>query len=878
MDYNVIIIPNNLNFLEEVKKVYDKIIENKSDNLCLLNSKIFLPTSRACNILKNIFIKNTINNAIIPEIISPLNMANMSNVSLDEDFKCISNIIYIINKYDTNMSFIAKYNLATKIYNFINSLALEKLKFNEIISKLNYDNKLMIDIINEAIVSTKIIEETENRFIYLASYIKKISNYKSPTIIAGFAYSHAYLMDFLKEAIKHESVVFVQQENDNSYNLFDKYIKYLNINLSKIQYLEKQNRNQLFPLNESKNIYEEARDVALFVKYNLDKGKRVLLISLDKFFNSILKKYLNEWNIIPDDSAGIQFNETKTYKIFILIIECFIDNFSLISVISLLHVICQNDELLLEFELFCRQRIAVPQNFRNIFLEFISTNKNIYISPIYEVLIKYIEKYIRFNQKLKVNCEIIKLHFEAYFELIHHLKNDINYLEYIDKLNKILLSFIETNPNMTLNGYKLLVELLCKEIFIRLPFGYTPNILLLPPMEANFVQSDVFIVCEYNESSWNVDNDYFLLTENQKREINLNWNDRRNANISNALKRLVNQSNEIYFFRAEFKMNQKQEICKILDISNLTIKNDFKQILNLLNENLRDNFFKKNQYINKNLEKTLGKNPKNNVINSLSVSDIDRLVNKPYEFYATKYLKLKNLPKLDNSNNISLIKGNIIHKTIEYIDKKYQNISNIVVKNIFKSYILYLINSLEIKLNLLGDWILKLDSIVDFWQQNSISALSSKNEEKGNIFIKLSNGNMLNIKCIADKIQVNLNKELFIIDYKTGSTYNIQDVINFIHPQLLIEGMIAIKGGFKNFQSLKINDLIIVQLGGTKSSLNKISLKNTSKKELVQLILDGETQLQDVLEKYFVNYHDFTPIEGSYYTAYDHLSRIKELI
>lgn len=882
MNARFLVVSSQINFLDEVRNIYETYTRQLNDDCAKLKAKIFLPNNRSCRELKKIFFSNARENIFIPEIISPLNVSSGASENISDDIAKISKIIEIIEKFNLNISFKAKLNLASNILDFINSLMMEKIDFENLINLygrefVDQQNQPVVEIIMESIVDNDIANSLKNKMSMLDYYTSNVIEYDFPFVVAGFNFSHKYLMDFLSACSKNQKAVMVHQQTENSHGFWDDYKKYLCVSEEEIEYIGNvDSHHSPMPLIESKNIYEEALDVAILAKLHLDKGKRVQILSTNKTFNKILKKNLERWNIIPDDSAGEAFSNTAEYEIFLRILNCFSERFSLISVIDLLSFLKSGWTELSDFVLFCKKKAIVPKSFRNAFLDFMNTTGNKDYPDICNILVK--ESELVFKQSFQNSNETLRYIWSIFLKI-----TDVNYLdkaniELIGKIVDLISKILEKANEVSLNDCKFLFENISSKFSIRTPYGYTPNISLLAPIEGQLLDSDVYIICEFNDSAWSVKNSHFLLSYELQKKIGLNWADRRNSNLVDSLARITAKDGDIYFCRSIFKDRNTQKISHLVS-RNFTPENNLMREISFIKDKLRELNTEGKEYL-LNVNSNIGINDSCQSIESLSVSDIDSLINNPYEFYARKILNLHELSLLDNSNNVAKIKGVIVHKSIENMHKKTIEFSANLFKKYFKQNVYELIKYTDVDTILFEDWILKIDNIANFLDKINTTAFKTFVEIPGCYEIKLSNGRKIKIKCIADKLQQDMDGSLVISDYKTGQLPLVSAISDFTHPQVIIEGLIAINKGF-NIQNVScIKDLRLIQLGGTVSSLNEIKICETKAlqhcENLNEFIIEREKILKSVLERYFVNCENFSPNDSAYYNVYSHLARIKE--
>jgi ATP-dependent helicase/nuclease subunit B len=134
------------------------------------------------------------------------------------------------------------------------------------------------------------------------------------------------------------------------------------------------------------------------------------------------------------------------------------------------------------------------------------------------------------------------------------------------------------------------------------------------------------------------------------------------------------------------------------------------------------------------------------------------------------------------------------------------------------------------------------------------------------------------VTAIADRIDRQTDGSLQIFDYKTGAAPSPKEVAAGFAPQLPLEAMIAMAGGFAGIGAGEISKLAFLRLsGGNPAGEEKPATKDSDPQTLA-------TEARDGLKGLVASFDDpATPYEARprpemapRYSAYEHLARIKE--
>ncbi|MBL8686016.1 MAG: double-strand break repair protein AddB [Alphaproteobacteria bacterium] len=250
----------------------------------------------------------------------------------------------------------------------------------------------------------------------------------------------------------------------------------------------------------------------------------------------------------------------------------------------------------------------------------------------------------------------------------------------------------------------------------------------------------------------------------------------------------------------------------------------------------------------------------------LSVSDVQLLIDNPYEFYCRRLLKLSPLSALDKEPDAS-VRGSIVHRTLYQFNKLYPNnltsqsyhdFQQIARKN-FEPY-------LE-RGQTWAFWWLHFQPVLDWlWHQeerNRPNINQSFHEVNGQITFTVNNHSFI-LQARADRIDLLSNNLLRIIDYKTGKSPTKDSILKGHECQLPIELLIAEGGFFANVPACPVDELVIYNLGAEFKTKPLLSI-TTNEAPISQ-------NIQRLLYELLQQYYNETP--AAY--AYQHQNNARE--
>jgi ATP-dependent helicase/nuclease subunit B len=124
----------------------------------------------------------------------------------------------------------------------------------------------------------------------------------------------------------------------------------------------------------------------------------------------------------------------------------------------------------------------------------------------------------------------------------------------------------------------------------------------------------------------------------------------------------------------------------------------------------------------------------------------------------------------------------------------------------------------------------------------------------------------------ADRIDVTASGSLRIVDYKSGSVPTVPLIKSGFAPQLTLEAAMAARGGFSQFGSQRVDDVIYISVGGNSKGVEVTALHDVAS--------EAETALRKFAELLSAFQLPSTPYIPRHHlqkeddiSDYDHLSR-----
>jgi ATP-dependent helicase/nuclease subunit B len=386
---------------------------------------------------------------------------------------------------------------------------------------------------------------------------------------------------------------------------------------------------------------------------------------------------------------------------------------------------------------------------------------------------------------------------------------------------------------------------------------------LISVENALYMNFDLVILADMNESSWpNLNSAEMLLTNQLRGDLNMpNYDSVLQEKIHDFYLNLCNK--EVIITRSKkiagsSTMSSKllQKLIYIADDDSLKSFKSKEQYLQFLKYNLN--------LVSKAPEPKPFVVKHSNFPKSISATSVEMLIRNPYAFFARNILRLYQVKEL-TPESMSSEFGTLVHKIIALynasLDKDFLNIA----KQEFQDAS---IDEFITKL-----WWPKICILADEYNKFSMA----RSENIANLYSEIA-GKMqlhygdkkLQITAIADEIVIKKDGSVEILDYKTGAPPSAKDVLSGLSPQLVLEALIMHNAGFEGITGAQTDNVIFVKISSSKPHLSQTVISELD----LPKHLEGLTKLLS----YYATADSCYPVlpnkaYGPKYNDYRHLGR-----
>ena len=630
------------------------------------------------------------------------------------------------------------------------------------------------------------------------------------------------------------------------------------------------------------DIRQEAKSIAMIIRKTLEeKDKVAALVTMDRGLSRRVISELERWNIIADDSAGQPLNLTPI-GVYLRLLTAFMEEASQSNLIALLkHPFAAGGKNYGEFNRLVRKlEITWRQG------EEISSQQDEFLQDILRRIQNLRDLYLQPYVKIK---DIFMAHIDAAEKLADtDIKSGTKIIWKEDAGNAAaqfvseFLQKCDILESIPTKDYAAFINALLSEKNVRRRYGMHPRVKILGPIEARLCLYDTIIIAEVNEGIWpKLPDADMWMSRPMKHDFGLPQAERAIGLMAADFAHLLH-AKEVFITRA----------AKSADSSPTNKSRWWLRLETVLAANFAHNrsdyaFIYNQPYSQwaKNLERHLPAHqikapnpcpPVEHRPRKLSASNIEILMRDPYTIYAKYILHLYPLDELDKLMQSKDL-GIIVHKVLQIFNDKYKhswpdNAKDELIKlgrGLFEEYLV----PEEKKAfwwpqyEKIIDWVIKKEA------EYRLEVKTVHNEIKGEYAMPLPAGDFT-VTATADRIDILKNNSVNIIDYKTGKARSIQEMLTGKAPQLPIEGLIAIKGGFENLSAYKVNSL---QYWDFKEVSKSPQISDT---DCAAAIANIENVLYELINEFDNPQRPYltnpTLNKNVVYTDYEHLSRVDE--
>jgi ATP-dependent helicase/nuclease subunit B len=682
---------------------------------------------------------------------------------------------------------------------------------------------------------------------------------------------------------------------------------------------------------QAANEHQEAVSIALILRETLEhKDKTAALITPDRNLARRVITELKRFNITANDSAGRPLVNTPCGKLLTLLLEVCFKPKNPVALLSLMkHSLCQlgwekrraakaakSFELIairgqIQYPTACEcahyyekalinleGKPYTPQSVNRLSSEAIKDAQEFAalldaaLSPLMEI------------QKTGDGADIadlVKATITAYNELVKG-ENENQFDAYQGDDGEALSGFFKAMLNQTVgdknlettntffDGFKIpfhewpdIFDAFMIQVSVRVRASTHPNIAIWGPLEARLQSVDRVILSGLNEGTWpaGTKNNPFL-SRSMKLEIDLDPPERRIGLASHDFQMAMG-NDEVFLTRSE-RLNdaptvpsrwlQRLNVVAGISATELMIARG-KYWVNMA-QKLDDT--KEHITIDvPNPKPPIDARPK-----GLSITEIETWIRDPYAIYAKHILNLEALQPIYREAD-ARERGTLYHKVFERFTQEVKrpysfDASLAQLLNIGKEE--FQRSQLDIDIRAL--WWPRFKEIAKhfiIWEinhnqyiQKSLVEISLKAMVPLHDFI---------LRGRLDRIDINADGSLTILDYKTGMNPSDKQVQTLFAPQLPLEGALTIFNQKNQFDDVQIQTLLYPRLRiGDELIVTHIGAQ-TKEFDAHQLCLDAWKKLsnlvatyQDPEKGYISRAHPFK--ENDFSSDYDHLARVLE--
>ncbi len=264
----------------------------------------------------------------------------------------------------------------------------------------------------------------------------------------------------------------------------------------------------------------------------------------------------------------------------------------------------------------------------------------------------------------------------------------------------------------------------------------------------------------------------------------------------------------------------------------------------------------------------------------LSVTRIDKLIRDPYLIHAELILKLEELEPLWQEAGAAE-RGTLLHDALARFSEGTPALSpEAAAKELLRIFD-ELIADADIGIAQAAFWRQEMRRIAEWFTVEDAKLRRDTSmlfaEVGGAIDLALGDGSLFRLSARADRIDRKTDGTLRLIDYKTGALPSFDDTAASFSPQLLLEALIAERGGFAAIPPAIVSELVYFHLTGRDPPGECRSLTARLRDHLDSAEA-GVKRLLTAWRDEAQAYYPAVPANHQRHDRYGHLSRWREWI
>ena len=272
---------------------------------------------------------------------------------------------------------------------------------------------------------------------------------------------------------------------------------------------------------------------------------------------------------------------------------------------------------------------------------------------------------------------------------------------------------------------------------------------------------------------------------------------------------------------------------------------------------------------------------------TLSITEIETLIRDPYAIFARHILKLEPLPAFAEPPGAAE-RGTLIHDIFNRFVREFP----LDIPDHAEKYLMDLADDClapyrDVYPHLYAEWHERIQRIIApycLWERERRPYIRRIYTEcAGYWSVPLSDGQVFRLRGRADRIELNHDGSMNIIDFKTGSPPGIKEVLKGFSPQLTLEAIMLQEGAFDGSPSFSgIPNLFYIHVSGGKTpfDIREITADDKNGDSLAQVIQRHKSMILAMINRFASGRARYVSRPYAKYTnrfsPYDHLARVLE--
>ncbi|KAF8818884.1 PD-(D/E)XK nuclease family protein [Rickettsia endosymbiont of Cardiosporidium cionae] len=875
-------ISNKYLFLEHIVQYIIEIYNRRSIQRC----KLLVPNGTLCRVLQESLITK-LGKALLPEIISINEMQiydkqvyekKSSMMNIFDEKLLLAKIIKSYKKFDYNA--VQATSCSKDLYNLFYILESNNINIQEIKYAQNLEQsthwKSICDFLSFAYLKWKNYLEFDNKFSkaeYQTSVFQsEINNLKNNSeyqlIIIVSNNNNQLLYEFirnllpLKNALIILSPTYNQEKLDNySLNLSPKeavfslgnLLTYLNITFKSIPIVDnlqisdiRKNSSNMLPNSinyiEFSDLFIESEYIAnsCFSRLKQNPQMKIAIIihnsDTKDFYTMFLTKYFLQYH----DLIGTALLKSQAGSLFIIISELLFTDFDLRKFLNLLtHPFIVSDYTKVIFNILNKNHYQFVDNLQKLeellLDELQKSDFSIfqYSDVEKEFLISWLNKIFNLF-KNKVHSKEFKSILKYVMHIAETLYNDFWEYHHNCNLSEVISEILYSKEILYIDDLHFFIQIfknILEEYRVFNSDTKHCNIILCKLEDVSLINFDLMIIPDLHDISYPLtsDSNCWLNSKIQEKLSIYNWEAKIGNSLNNFYLNLYNK--EVILTRS--KKYIKGTIVNPSPLL-LMLQKEFQDSLIKINAISQPAVFIKDKYQLCNFYNDSYVISQIDFPHTISATDIEMLMRSPYNFYMKKILRIQPQENFTNKNKFNIF-GNIFHKILDKYNRSYINADlNKQIEN-FKFISYKVIHSMNLSQTQTEIFKLKINAIseeiviFDYNRRKNNKVILT--ELPGVMQLKIMDV-LINIKSIADRIEIDGDNNATIIDYKTGSIPTKKDINSGLSNQLIIEALIMLEKGFQ-FNINSVKSLVYIKINSSKPYLTEINIPISYQKLLL---------------------------------------------